>query len=160
MFCIQNPPHCPVTFVLTVGDQISAEAPHKHSLKIEAHDCIKCIKVSSKPIHFSMHRQIHQKLPIFDFNCIVCYKNLSPRSKVTRRMATRHRDPCSLVSKCFVFKRRLIALWLLCLTVGDRIAAEAPHKHSLSVKKSLSSPPIFLCTAKYTNNCLYWVSTA
>ena len=45
---------------------------------------------------------------------------------------------------------------------------EAPHNihlglkpiTALSVSKYLAGPPIFLCTAKYTNNCLYWVSTA
>ena len=55
-----------------VGDQIAAEAPQKHSLRIEAHNCAKCIKVLSKPTHFSMHRQIHKQLPILEFNCIVC----------------------------------------------------------------------------------------
>ena len=66
----------------------------------------------------------------------------------------------------FVFKTRLTALWLLCLTIRDQIA----RKHHINIYfeafnytlciKSLASPPIFLCTAKYTNNCLYWVSTA
>ena len=103
---------------LTVGDQIAAEEPQKkHSLRIEAHNCTKCIKVLSKPTHFFMHRQIHKQLPI-----------------LTHHMATIHSKPCSLVWKCFVFKRRLTALWLLCLTVGDQIAAQAPHKHSLRIE--------------------------
>ena len=49
-------------------------------------------------------------------------------------MATMHSEPCSLELTCFVFKRCLTALWLLCLIVGGQIAAEAPHKHSLRIE--------------------------
>ena len=52
MFCIQKTPHCPVTIVLNSWGQIAAEAPHKHSLRIEAHNCTKCVNVFSKPIAY------------------------------------------------------------------------------------------------------------
>ena len=35
---------------------------------------------------------------------------LSSKSQLTHNMATMHSKPCSLVWKCFVFKRRLTAL--------------------------------------------------
>ena len=67
-------------------------------------------QVSSKPTHFYIQCQIHKQLPILGFNCILCKKNLSLKSKLTHHMATIHSETCSLVWKCFVFKSRLTAL--------------------------------------------------
>ena len=36
--------------------------------------------------------------------------------------------------KIFLSNSRITALWLLCLTGGDQIAAKAPHKYSLRIK--------------------------
>ena len=52
IFCLQKMPHWPVTIVLNSLGQSAAEAPHKHSLRIEAHDCTKCVNVFSKPIAY------------------------------------------------------------------------------------------------------------
>ena len=60
MFCIQKTPHCPVTIVLNSWGPDCNSRQHKHTLRIEAHNCTKCIKVFSKPTHFSMYCQIHK----------------------------------------------------------------------------------------------------
>ena len=46
---------------LTVGYQSAAESPQKHSLRIKAHDCTKCLNVFSKPtayIGFQLHSML------------------------------------------------------------------------------------------------------
>ena len=51
---------------LTVRDQIAAEAPHKYSLRSEAHTCTKCVNVFSKPtayIGFQLHKMLEEFKP-------------------------------------------------------------------------------------------------
>ena len=66
MFCLKKWHHCPVTIVLNSGDQIAAEAPHKHSFRIEAHNCTKCVNIFSKPIAY-IGFQLHRMLEEFKF---------------------------------------------------------------------------------------------
>ena len=45
--------------------------------------------------------------PLLGFNCVLGQKKLSPKSLNTNHIATIHSKACSLVWKCFVFKRPL-----------------------------------------------------
>ena len=102
MFCIQKPHTALWPLCFTGGDQIAAEAPHKHSLRIEAHNWSKSVIGFSKPTQFSMHRQLQKQLPLLG-------RKVSVKYQLTHHMATMHRKLCSLVWKCFVCKRRITA---------------------------------------------------
>ena len=55
-----------VTIVIYSWGQMAAEAPHKHSVRIEAHNCTKCVNVFSNPIDyigFQLHRMLEEITP-------------------------------------------------------------------------------------------------
>ena len=54
------------SWCLTVGNQIAAQAPHEHSLRIKANNFTKCVNVIWKPtayIWFQLHRMLEEFKP-------------------------------------------------------------------------------------------------